>query len=91
VHEDDETNIAREIEDAIESRVGKTGRAPSDLGGDELLMDGELTDSGKDTGIDLEYASNVIDRVHVGRLNPVIMGSKRAWSRGGNERKAFAM
>ena len=48
VHQRDQAGLAREIEQAVERRVGQARRAARDLGGHELLVDRELADAGED-------------------------------------------
>ena len=63
---------------------------PATLADTELLMDGELADV-KDSGKRLRHSTNVIGRIHVGGLNPVIMGSRRACSSLDSDLNAMAM
>jgi hypothetical protein len=70
VEDDDETRFGGEVEDPIEGRIGQAGGFADDLRGHELLVDTELADPGEDTGKRLQYSPDVIDAVHVGRVEP---------------------
>ena len=68
VQDDDEAGLGGEGEDAIQRRVGQAGGLARDLRADELLVDAELADAGEDAGKRRQDAADVIDAVHVGRV-----------------------
>ncbi len=66
VDDDDQADLTREVEDAVERRVGQARDVAGNLRGHELLVDRELTDPGEHAGKGLEHPPDVIGRVHVG-------------------------
>src|SRR5215472_18044957 len=57
--------LRAEIENAIQSGILKARNLASDLGGYELLVDGELSDSCEDSGKGPEHSLDVIDCIHI--------------------------
>ncbi len=70
VEDHDQPGLGGELEDAIEGGVGKARRFSGDLRGDELLVDAELADPGEHAGKRFQHAANVVDAIHVGRVEP---------------------
>src|SRR6185312_15875713 len=68
VDDHQQTALSAEIEDSIESRVVQARDFSRDLRGNKFFMNGELADAGEYSRKDFEYAFNVIDRIHVGRI-----------------------
>ena len=66
VHDHDEPDLAGEVEDPIERRVGEARGLAGDLRRDELLVDRELADAGEHAREGQQHAADVIGRVHVG-------------------------
>jgi hypothetical protein len=58
------------IEEPVERWIGEARDLSGDLRRDELLVDGELADSGKNAWKRLQHAANVVDGVHVGGVEP---------------------
>ena len=70
MHQDNETGFFSQIQNPIEGRIEEAGHAAGNLAGDELLMNGELTDTAKHTGIESQDAPDVTGRVHIRRIEP---------------------
>ena len=68
VEDHDEARLGGELEDAVERGIREAGRLARDLGRDEFLVDAELADAGEDAGKRLQHAADVVDAVHVGRV-----------------------
>ena len=60
MEKDDQSDLAGEIEDAIERRVLQACDIARHLRRDELLVDGELADADEDAGKQFQHAANVI-------------------------------
>jgi hypothetical protein len=60
--------LRAEVEDPVQGGIGQARRLAVDLGGDELLVDGELADAAEDPGERAEDPLDVVHRVHVGRI-----------------------
>ena len=59
---------AGKLQNAIECGVRQAGGFAGDLGGDEFLVNRELAEPGEDAGKRPEDPPDVIDRIHVGRI-----------------------
>src|SRR5262249_15243365 len=68
VQDDRESDLARKIEYSIQCGIGEARRLAGDLGGYELLVDRELADAAEDPRKQLEHPPDVIDSVHVRRV-----------------------
>jgi hypothetical protein len=68
VQDHDETGFGGEVQNAIERGIGEARGFTRNLRRDELLVDAELADAGEDAGECLEHAADVVDAVHVGRI-----------------------
>jgi hypothetical protein len=86
VQDHDEPRFGGEREDAIEGRVLQACGLAVDFSRDEFLVDAELADAREDTGKRLQHATDVIDAVHVGRVEagdhrvetPLLLSGQRA-------------
>ena len=70
VEDDDEPALGGEVENPIERRIGQARGLAGNLRGHEFLVDAELADAGEDAGEGLQHAADVIDGIHVRRVEP---------------------
>src|SRR3954449_902840 len=68
VDENDQPGFCREIEDAVQRWIEKASAIARDLRGHELLVDGEFADALEHAGEREQHAPDMIDTVHVGRI-----------------------
>src|SRR5579862_2771807 len=59
------TNFFSEVQHAIHGGIEQTGNAARDFVRDEFLVEREFTDTTKHAGKHLQYAADVIRRIHV--------------------------
>jgi len=62
------TCFRSKVQNAIQRRILETGCLSRDLRRHELLMDRKLANTREDAGKQSQHTANVIDRIHVGRV-----------------------
>ena len=68
MNQHNQSDLAGEVEDPVQRRVLQARNRTGDLGGYELLVNGELANAGEYTRKSLQHPANMIHRVHVGGI-----------------------
>ena len=66
MNQHNQSDLAGEVQDPVQRRVGQARNRTGDLAGYELLVNAELANTGEYARKSSQHAANMIHRVHIG-------------------------
>ena len=70
MNQNDEPDVCGRIKDSVERRIEQTGDVAGNLARDKFFVDREFADAGEDAWKCAQNSSNMVGRIHIGRVKP---------------------